>query len=265
MTHPTLRTDYARIAPDYDADRAEYDSFDGELARLLAVSLGDVALAGCPRTLVDVGCGTGTVLSRFEDESDDAWEWSAFGFDANPRMLDLARGKVYRSRLGGSLASALPLKAGSAGCLISPFAFHHCGGLGPFLAEGFRVLAPGGRLILRNILPRDGPEPLMYRFFPETQAVDVRRFPLRSELLDALVEAGFVLLTELRMHNAHRFTPARYAELCRKRTLSQLDLILDEHFRRGMAAIDAWGADHPGEELEEAVPVYTLVAERLEA
>ncbi|MBI3890999.1 MAG: class I SAM-dependent methyltransferase [Candidatus Wallbacteria bacterium] len=262
MTSPGPRTDYEQIAPDYDRDRQEYDSFDDELAALLAGALNAAEAAGAPRLLADVGCGTGTLLSRFEQDSCDAYQWKTVGFDPSRKMLSVAKGKVFSGALAAAAAERLPLRDGSAGCVLSTFAFHHFHDFAAFLAQARRVLAPGGRLLLRNILPREGPEPLMYRFFPGAREIDSRRFPLRAPLLESLVAGGFVLEQSICTERLYRFTAERYLELCRKRTISQLHLLIDENFRRGMAAIESYGREHSGEMLEERIPVHTFVAAR---
>lgn len=262
MSAPKPRTDYERIAPAYDCDRQEYDSFDATLAALLQAALQAAQSAGTPRLLVDVGCGTGTLLARFEGDAGDAFDWQTVGVDTSRKMLSVARGKVFASALAAGAAEALPLASGAAGCLLSTFAFHHFSSLGEFLREVRRVLAPNGRLVLRNILPREGPQPLMYRFFPGAREIDDRRFPLHAEVLAELEAAGLELSGQHVDERVHRFTAARYLELCKKRTISQLHLVLDESFRSGMAAIERHQREHPDELLEECVPVHTFVATR---
>ena len=256
------RTNYARISADYDADRDEYISFDHQLAEVLLEALERSSAAGCPARLLDVGCGTGTVLGRIEAQLEESWIWSLFGVDACEAMLQVARGKVFNAGFAVGPAEALPFRGGSVGCLISTFAFHHFQSLDAFLDEAWRVLAPGGSLVLRNILPRDGAEPLMYHFFDGAREVDQRRFPLLAEVLEALARHGLALERHVRLENEHRFSPERYTELCRKRTISQLDLILDQSFRRGLAAIAEFGREHPGEPLIERIPVHTFLARR---
>lgn len=260
--HAKPRTDYARIAADYDIDRDEYNSFDHQLATVLAEALEGAAGAGCPRRLLDVGCGTGTVLGRLEAEAQENWDWTLLGADACLAMLGVARSKVFHAEFTAGPAEALPFRSASIGCLVSTFAFHHFQSFDAFLDEARRVLAPGGRLVLRNILPRDGAEPLMYRFFEGARGVDERRFPLLAEVLEALTGHGFVLERHVQLENEHRFSPERYVELCRKRTISQLDLILDEPFRRGLAAIAEFGRQNPGQPLVERIPVHTFLARR---
>lgn len=101
-------------------------------------------LAGLPvRGLaVDVGCGTGAVLEQL------ARRGPALGVEFDARCLGLAcrRGDLDLVRAAGA---ALPLADGSAGLITLMDVLYHEGvDVAATLAECFRVLAPGGWLLV---------------------------------------------------------------------------------------------------------------------
>ena len=109
--------------------------------------------------VLDVGCGTGTLLvelGRAHPEVD------AMGLDPDPRALARAERKLrragVRARLKRGSADALGFDAGRFDCVFSSFMFHH---LDPpvqraMLAEVHRVLSPGGRLELMDFAGEHG-------------------------------------------------------------------------------------------------------------
>ncbi len=262
MSALNLKTNYTRIAADYDKDREEFLPFDKALASALTRALESAGAEGCPQRLLDLACGTGTVLEALEGDAGPWSQWERFGMDASDAMLSVASSKLQGTPLTRAGATGLPLADGSLGCILSTFAFHHFGKLEPFLGEMKRVLATGGRLVLRNILPLDPPHPLLHEIFEGTSEVDSRRFPTRQGLLDALAASGLRVEREHRVDSEHDFTPDRFAELCSKRTISQLDLISDEQFAAGMERLKTMARDEPDRRLRECIPHYTVVSIR---
>lgn len=103
--------------------------------------------------LVDVGCGTGelAIVAR-----QDATIGPVIGIDATPGMIDLARKRAVHAGVAVDFrlatAEALPLPDGSADAITSTFLFHHLPSdlKREALREMWRVLAPGGRLIIAD-------------------------------------------------------------------------------------------------------------------
>jgi ubiquinone/menaquinone biosynthesis C-methylase UbiE len=107
-------------APDYESGR------HGRLHREIAGRTVQVAL-GCapgPRRILDVGCGTGYALRQLD-----------------PRL-----------RFVPGTAERLPAADGSVDLVISTTSFDHWADQQAGLAECARVLAPGGYLVLADII-----------------------------------------------------------------------------------------------------------------
>jgi ubiquinone/menaquinone biosynthesis C-methylase UbiE len=109
-------------------------------------------------SLVDVGCGTGKLFfaaARMLGGAPGAKN-RLLGIDATPGMIDLA---LERAREAGvkvefqvGVAETLPVPDGSADAVTSSYFFHHLPSeVKPVaLREMWRVLAPGGRLVITD-------------------------------------------------------------------------------------------------------------------
>ena len=99
--------------------------------------------------VLDLGCGTGTLTLLIKSHHPKA---SVFGFDADPRVLEVARAKAAKAglsiRLDRGMAFELPYSDGSFDRVISSLMFHHLTRENKerTLREAFRVLRPRGEL-----------------------------------------------------------------------------------------------------------------------
>lgn len=100
-------------------------------------------------TVVDLGCGTGTLTVWLKQQNPSA---RVIGLDADPAILEFAKAKADVAGVNiefmESNASDLPFAAGTVDRIVSSLFFHH---LQPdmkkrVLSEAFRVLADGGEL-----------------------------------------------------------------------------------------------------------------------
>jgi ubiquinone/menaquinone biosynthesis C-methylase UbiE len=103
-------------------------------------------------TVLDVGCGTGTLSLLAKTEAGDRGK--VYGIDASPEMIAVARQKALQQPQAvdfqTGVIEALPFADGTFDVVLSSLMFHH---LPPDLKqhglmEIYRVLKPGGRLIV---------------------------------------------------------------------------------------------------------------------
>lgn len=103
--------------------------------------------------VLDVGCGTGTLLLQLASQVREA---RVAGVDADPEMLRQAEAKAAAAGIAMDLtpawADALPFGDGTFDAVLSSLFFHH---LQPAdkeqsLREIWRVLRPGGRVLIAD-------------------------------------------------------------------------------------------------------------------
>jgi len=105
-----------------------------------------------PGRVLDIGCGTGELLSRVA-----ARGWSAVGLDLCEPMLHQARAKLRQPRGAINLAVAdsehVPFEARTFDAVTCANSFHHYPHHEAVVQEMFRVLRPGGVLLLLDGWP----------------------------------------------------------------------------------------------------------------
>jgi ubiquinone/menaquinone biosynthesis C-methylase UbiE len=138
---------FSERAPGYES------GWRGRLHHEIADKAIDLALAGSarPRRVLDVGCGTGYLLRGLAVRVPEARELA--GIDAAPAMIETARTMAgdRRIRFATATAEHLPYRDETFDLVISTTSFDHWSDQRAGLAECFRVLVPGGRLVLIDL------------------------------------------------------------------------------------------------------------------
>lgn len=146
--------------------------------------------------LLDLGCGTGTLLLMLKGDCPHA---ACAGLDADPTMLRLARDKVgaagFDIELREGMADAPPWPPASFDVIVSSLVFHHLPTPGKrrAFAAAFTLLAPGGQL---HVMDWDAPHTPRMR----VAAFGLRLFDgfattadnVRGRLPAMMAAAGFV-------------------------------------------------------------------------
>lgn len=99
--------------------------------------------AGTGRSMLDVGCGPGTVAVAARRAG-----FSAVGLDADPSMLDLAHRKNSATTLVCGALPDLPFADGQVDAVAANFVVNHTPEPRASVRELARVTRPGGRLAL---------------------------------------------------------------------------------------------------------------------
>lgn len=144
-----VREEFARQAPRMDAAPAFREE---ETLRRIREA------AGRPGRLLDVACGPGIVAEALAGAAGEV-----VGIDATPEMVARARERLARA--GASHASfhegraeALPFGDASFDAVVTRLSLHHFPRVPAALAEMRRVLAPGGRLVVADVVSPLGAE-----------------------------------------------------------------------------------------------------------
>ena len=109
------------------------------------------AIQGVPRRILDLGCGTGTTTQMLKRRFPGA---EVMGLDLSPQMLVMADHKARAAavevtfRHGNAMATGLPAAAFDVVCATLLFHETPPAVAKTILAEGFRLLTPGGQLLV---------------------------------------------------------------------------------------------------------------------
>lgn len=149
---PQPETFKQRDATSYDSVAQTFDRFTELLSQPLAAHV--VALARLKRNdrVLDIGTGTGVVAFRVATQL--STEGKILGVDLSEGMLATAKAKAETTALACRPefrrmdAEALDLPDGSFDAVVSLFALLHFPDALKALREMFRVLRPGGRLVV---------------------------------------------------------------------------------------------------------------------
>lgn len=141
-----------RDASSYDTLTKEFDRFTEQLSRPLAARLVSLACLRPSERVLDIGTGTGIVALQAAREVGPGGK--VLGIDLSEEMLETARLKASRAALADRVgfsqmdAEALALGDASFDAVLSLFALLHFPNALLALQEMFRVLRPGGRLVV---------------------------------------------------------------------------------------------------------------------
>jgi ArsR family transcriptional regulator len=139
---------FAENATQWDQIRALYVGDAAVEAKIL-----DAAGEGRVRRLVDLGSGTGRMLTLLAPRADQA-----LGLDLSQQMLNIARRNTSEAGLshvdlrhGDIFDTRLP--DGSADLVVVHQVLHYLGDPAAAVREAARIVAPGGRLIIVDFAP----------------------------------------------------------------------------------------------------------------
>lgn len=180
-----------RARSSFDRQAGSYDQARwGDHAR--AIYSHALERLGCLtyRSLLDVGCGTGAVLSTLAERDQEGKVFA--GIDLSPRMIEVARGKLAeRADLRVGDAECLPWPDRAFDAVLCLDSFHHYPNPGRALSEMRRVTSPSGRLVLEDCWCAAPFRRVINLLLPFSKEGDVR-IHSESEIRNLLRESGFV-------------------------------------------------------------------------
>jgi ubiquinone/menaquinone biosynthesis C-methylase UbiE len=224
------RIDYDAIAHLYDAQPHRQKLIDPELLSFVGRH------ASNRLSILDIGCGTGNQLLANRAIAPSA---QLVGLDRSLGMLRQAQAKARDIDWLQADSAALPFRAESFDFACCQFAFHHLYNKEATLAEVFRALKRGGRLVIHNLCPQECSDWLYYEYFPEAHAIDLKDFWPSATVVAAMKSRGFTAVTV--EHNHLHFEQDMLAWLRtvqRRDTNSQLLTISDSAYDAGIRRLE---------------------------
>lgn len=224
-----LKTDYAKLSKVYDANKTRTAfAKDSDLEALLVQK---EALK-----VLDLACGTGNwLLSQQHYFKDRNIQW--IGMDASADMLQRAKEKDLHAEFIQSKAENLTLPAKSD-FIVCNFAFHHFEDKKTALAHVFTALHDGGIFKYRNIEPECMKDWWVYTYCPESYCEDLQRFWSKELLCYELSKAGFSKISVKREYYESYKSIEELYENYKRRDASQLAMIGEKEYQRGLKRIE---------------------------
>lgn len=160
-----------------DQDHLQKEFVDADFYRQAILSL----LPGSPGLAVDLGCGPGLLAGQLLERGA-----AVIGIDQSSNLLARARRNFPAADFRAGTLERIPLDDGRADLVIAAMVLHHLPDPARGLREIFRVLRPGGFLIVAD-LERHEEETMLARFADFWPGFETERL---REMLEA---GGFSL------------------------------------------------------------------------
>lgn len=173
----------ARSRATFDAQAATYDAgTQGEHARrLYPYVVGEVARAAANRPaprVLELGCGTGALAERVLAAVPSC---RLTGIDLAPRMVEAARARLgERAEVLLGDAERLPFRDGAFDVAYCNDSFHHYPDPDRAAFQAWRVLAPGGALVIGDAWQPGPARAIMNAWLPRSREGDVRIYSERE-------------------------------------------------------------------------------------
>lgn len=228
---------------DYDKQSAVFDrarSLTPEAAATW-MARARIHLRGEVTRLLDLGAGTG----RFSHHLADTFDCEVLGIEPSAGMLAQAATKPHtRVRLIRGAAERLPLAGESVDGAWLSNVIHHFDDINGAAHELKRVVVTEGPVMIRGAFA-GRPVPTLYRFFPSTEQT-VSTFPAIADVIGTFENAGFNTFSVERVEQLLAHSLTEMIERIKLRADTTLELLSDQEFEAGVAAMTAEARTNDG-------------------
>jgi len=244
--------EFGKIANEYDKGRSS------ENVELWAAETRRLAGLGEASIILDLGCGTGLYTVGLLEETGAA----TCGFDPVPGMVGQARNKSHGVHWFNAVGELMPLRPGVFDCVFSSQVWHHIEDKQGTADEYGRVLRAGGHVVIRTISHEQLHEKVVFKYFPEIKANQLRVYPSNDDFSRYFGDAGF-RRTVFHAYNLERYQPVEeFVEIAEKRLWSMFRPISEEGLRRGVEALRRYGEESGGEPVRNDELITLVVASK---
>ncbi|MBP5452745.1 MAG: methyltransferase domain-containing protein [Treponema sp.] len=224
-----LKTNYSKVSKVYDQNKGRLNfPKDEDIEKLLEKNE--------QITVLDLACGTGNyLLSQQEYYKDKNIRW--IGIDLSMDMLNMAKSKNLTAEFINSDAESYNLEEESVDLVVCNFAFHHFENKQKCLGKIYATLKKGGILRFRNIEPECMKDWWVYKYCLETFYEDMHRFWPKDLMMYELKKNNFKNITAKREYYEKSKPISELVENYKRRDTSQLAMIGDEMYDKGMKRV----------------------------
>jgi len=215
-------------------DPLEFDTrFRPELLELWLPHFIDLADLAAHQRLLDLGCGTG----GFAQALAQRLRVEVIGVDVAVHLLRYAAAHAAALPLWWvrGHAEALPLADQTVDRVLMSLVLHQIVHRPQALQEVYRVLRPGGRVLVRTVAPEVTLQDWVpFRFFPKVAHVEAARLPAIDDILTLCRQAGFEVLRIRTVCRNASVDLQKVTEELRQRKRPSYQLLTDAELDHGL-------------------------------
>ncbi len=224
-----MKIDYNDISKTYDDHRSYEHS---EILQL--IKFGEIETR---MKILDLGCGTGNLSAQLLK----CIPVDSIGFDKSLQMLKKASKKSLQVLCGDADHSILPFKDYSFDLVIGAFIIHHIKNRMALIRECYRILNNGAFVLITCSHDQiENLHPAIKDFFPSLIAIDKKRFPDLTELVDSFKSAGFKRIKHDELIISRIPVDMNYLEKVKNKFVSTFHLLPDDEFNAGVEKLEVF-------------------------
>jgi SAM-dependent methyltransferase len=155
----------------------------------------------------------------------------------------------------------LPVAGGSFDRVLLSLVLHQLRHPELAVAEAFRALATGGRVVVRTVAPEDVAERMPERFLPAMAAVDTERMPPLNAIEGWLRDAGFVVTERRRVLRNKKLNLADEERKLLIEVRGRYSFVSEQEFDAGLRLMRA-EAKMSGENWIDPRPTHIIAASK---
>jgi ubiquinone/menaquinone biosynthesis C-methylase UbiE len=137
---------------------------------------------------LDIGCGTGNYTLELVKQN-----VKIIGIDPSNEMLQQASVRNKEIDWIQGIAEDIKLADKSQDGVLAWLTTHHWTDIDQGLNESYRILRPGGRLLIFTSTPEQMEQYWLHHYFPKMMAASGRKMLSQKKLTSSLTKAGFTL------------------------------------------------------------------------
>ncbi|MCL2217802.1 MAG: class I SAM-dependent methyltransferase [Defluviitaleaceae bacterium] len=177
----------------YDKKADNYDNtHDGKFTEKFKTLLLNTVSVKDGDSVLDVGCGNGTLLSRIATLK----SIQGFGTDISSQMIKNATSRYSKLRFVVSDCEKIPFDDNSMDIITVCAAYHHFPNVNAFAAEAKRLLKASGSLYIAEVYLPLGIRQVANIFLPLLKDGDVK-FYTSKEIVNTFSSFGFRLINTM--------------------------------------------------------------------